>query len=278
VGGRYSIIHHGVRGNDSIDVLKCNDCGLVWLSEFITDDQYYENSGMRSADVEQTTKQIRVAAKKDDQRRYKFIRNLIENRVLLDFGCGVGGVLQYARDDAETVYGVELEKKMCKTLEQEGIRCFQSLDLAEKELTGKVDVVTMFHVLEHLADPVKMLKRLKMLLKPGGVMVIEIPNAEDALLSLYKSKPFADFTYWEDHLYLYNNFTFSSLMKMANLKIRFLGQIQRYSLSNTMYWLSKSKPGGHKVWTMLSDEKLDEEYGKKLSELGIADTIIAIVE
>jgi len=67
-------------------------------------------------------------------------------------------------------------------------------------------------------------------------------------------------------------------MKMANLKIRFLGQIQRYSLSNTMYWLSKSKPGGHKVWTMLSDEKLDEEYGKKLSELGIADTIIAIVE
>ena len=43
-----STIHHGVRGADGIDVLKCSDCGLVRLSETIENvDVFYQESGMR---------------------------------------------------------------------------------------------------------------------------------------------------------------------------------------------------------------------------------------
>ena len=136
----------------------------------------------------------------------------------------------------------------------------------------------MFHVLEHLKDPIEYLINLKSLLAENGVIVIEVPNANDALLSLYGCEKFSDFTYWESHLFLFDNTTLTTLVKRAGLKIRFLEQIQRYPLSNTMYWLSKGKPGGHREWAMLSNSTLDREYENTLARLGIADTIVAIVE
>ena len=275
----YKIVHNGVRGNSNINVLKCSDCGLVRLSEFIDNsDEYYKNSGMRDDEVESNLKEIRTTALADDHRRFEFISRMIENKNYLDFGCGAGGVLLQARDVAKSVYGIELEKTMVTALNQDGIKCYSSIEEASEGLQGKIDVVSLFHVMEHLEDPFYYLEKLGMLLSDEGIMIIEIPNADDALLSLYNNDDFADFTYWESHLYLYNNNTFTSLMNKAGLKIRFLGQIQRYPLSNALYWLSKGKPGGHKEWSMLSNERLDVEYENTLAKLGIADTIIAVVE
>ena len=272
------IIHRGVRGNPNINVLKCDKCGLVYLDTFISDtDEYYRESQMRKDESETNLKEIRSTAQVDDERRYDFISRVIENRAYLDFGCGAGGVLHLAQDKAKDVYGVELETAMCDALNDEGIMCYPSIEQALVNHKGMIDVVSLFHVLEHLEDPIEYLQKLSVLLVDDGVMIIEVPNADDALLSLYDCDMFADFTYWESHLYLYNNVTFTRLIDKAGLKIRFLGQIQRYSLSNTMYWLSRGKPGGHKDWAMLSNEKLDKEYESALARLGIADTIMAVI-
>lgn len=275
----YSIIHKGTRDNPNVDVLECKNCGLTKLSHFIDNtDLYYENSGMRNDDMESTLKEIRISASADDERRYKFVKRIAENKNVLDFGCGAGGVLQRLKPICAKVYGVELERAMCEAINNEGIKCFHNVEEACTELEDSVDIITLFHVLEHLEDPIEILGRLKTLLCKDGIMVIEVPNADDVLLSLYESKAFANFTYWSAHLFLYNNETFRMLMKKAGLRIRFLSQIQRYPLSNTLYWLAKGKPGGHKVWPMLSNERLDREYESQLAQLGIADTIVAIVE
>lgn len=273
------IIHKGVRGNPATNVLKCDNCGLVRLDTFISDtDEYYRESQMRRGESETNLKEIRSTAQVDDERRYNFISRMIENRRYLDFGCGAGGVLSLAQDKAKDVYGVELEKAMCNAINEEGIKCYPSVEKALVNHKGRIDVISLFHVLEHLENPVEYLHKLSELLADDGVMIIEVPNSDDALLSIYDCDAFADFTYWESHLYLYNNVTFTQLIKKASLKIRFLGQIQRYPLSNTMYWLSRGKPGGHKDWAMLSNEKLDKEYESALARLGIADTIMAVVE
>ena len=203
---------------------------------------------------------------------------MAENKAVLDFGCGAGGVLHRLKKVTSNVCGVELERNMCEAINREGIKCYPSVEIASEELAESVDIITAFHVLEHLEDPIGMLNRLKGLMKDDGVMVIEIPNADDALLGTYSSDAFADFTYWSAHLYLYNNETFKKLIERAGLKIRFMSQIQRYPLSNTLYWLAKGKSGGHKKWAMLSNKVLDKEYESQLAKLGIADTIIAIVE
>lgn len=64
-------------------------------------------------------------------------------------------------------------------------------------------MITLFHAFEHLTDPGIWLDRFSEYLYSGGYLIIEAPNANDALLSLYESKAFADFTYWSAHLFLY---------------------------------------------------------------------------
>lgn len=162
---RYHRIHHGVRGNADIDVLKCDDCGLVRLSEFIANtDEFYKNSGMRRLNDEDM-KEILVRASTDDERRYQYTKGMVENKSVLDFGCGAGGYLTKAKKTAKTVAGVEPEQVMNDYINTLGIKCYQ--DVSEVEDGTKFDVITMFHVLEHLAKPQKYLTNLKEMLGGG---------------------------------------------------------------------------------------------------------------
>ena len=266
-------IHHGVRGADGIDVLKCSDCGLVRLSETIENaDVFYQESGMRRGETSPLDA-LRRETRDDDERRFRFTEKMIEGKSVLDFGCGDGGYLHRAKTVAHKVCGVELETAVREALKEEGIPCYKSI----KE-TGTVDVVTMFHVLEHIDNPVPLLKEIAGHLSDGGQIIVEVPNADDALLSLYKCEAFADFTYWKCHTYLYTIDTLRRLAKKAGLGIRFMRQVQRYPLSNHLHWLAKGKPGGHFAWSFLDDMELSETYGNRLAELGIADTIICGIE
>ena len=275
---RFSIIHEGVRGSKDINVVKCKTCGLVQLDKFIDDiEKFYEESNMRP--MQKSLKEIRTTAYQDDYRRYIFMRNMMENKSILDFGAGAGGFIKLCKECAKEIYGIELEKMMQDVIINEGVPCFSTASELKQNLPEKrFDIITLFHVLEHLQKPVEILQSLAELLNDNGKMIIEVPNADDALLSIYRCNSFANFTYWMCHLYLYSNQTLKALIEKAGLKISFIQQIQRYPLSNHLYWLSNKKPGGHSVWGMLSDDNLDKAYGDKLAKLGIADTIVTVVE
>ena len=64
------------------------------------------------------------------------------------------------------------------------------------------------------------------------------------------------------------------LIKKANLKVNWFEHIQRYPLSNHLYWLANGKPGGHQVWNFLDDNVLNQKYEKQLKSKGITDTIL----
>ena len=66
----------------------------------------------------------------------------------------------------------------------------------------KCDVITLFHVLEHLHDPRETLVSLKSHLQPQEKILIEVPNTDESLLKLYKNKGFVEF-YWSCHLYVF---------------------------------------------------------------------------
>lgn len=263
-------IHHGVRGGETIGVLKCAQCGLVRLSETLDDvDKFYSSSGMRINETNDLEK-IRLASRSDDERRFHYTERMIEGKSVIDFGCGGGGYLMRASRVAASVVGIELEDAMRHALMKEGIRCFSSIQSA-----ARADVITLFHVLEHLENPLSYLEEFRRHLTSDGLVIIEVPNADDALLSLYECRAFADFTYWICHIYLYTLFTLRMLAEKANYDVVFMRQVQRYPLSNHLYWLSKEKPGGHYQWSFLEDADTDSGYGDMLARLGLADTIIA---
>lgn len=270
-GSQKQIFRNGlVRDNPKLKILECSNCGLVFLSSFShINDKFYENSGMHGGKV--NLKSWLQETAMDDIRRFNFLQELIENKSVLDFGCGNGRFLVKAKKVAKYVEGIEKEQVLNKYFKNKGLKVFSNIN----EITKSFDVITLFHVLEHISDPRNTLLELKKKIKPKGQLIVEVPNSNDALLTLYKSMPFARFTYWSCHLYLFNNFTLSKLAKQVGLKINYIKQVQRYPLSNHLYWLSAGKPGGHKKWGFLDSEELSFFYEKQLADINACDTIIA---
>ncbi|WP_338655529.1 class I SAM-dependent methyltransferase [Sporosarcina psychrophila] len=262
--------HDKVRDSDQIMVLECNSCNLVFLSSFEhINDEFYEESGMLSGKV--NIHEYRINSLRDDKRRATYIENNVINKNMLDFGCGGGGLLHLLKEKTSGIAGLELDKTLYKMINDEGITCYQEL----QDIKEKFDYITMFHVLEHLSDPIGMLKELKKYLAPSGKLIIEVPNSEDALLTLYNNEAFANFTYWSCHLFLFNASTLLELFKQAGYRVNYIKQVQRYPLSNHLYWQSNQLPGGHKEWSFLNDPFLEKEYESQLAAIGKCDTLLA---
>ena len=151
---------------------------------------------------------------------------MLPNSRVLDFGCGNGGFLLRAKTLAASVAGIELEDRVREEV--------SDIDIFEfcKDLPdgAQYDLITAFHVIEHLEDPRHKVEELGALLAPGGRLVIEVPSSDDALLTLFDCKAFQAFSYWSQHLYLFNSATLGLLIKQAGLSVFAIKHIQRYPM------------------------------------------------
>ena len=263
-----------VRDLPDMPILKCKRCGLVFLANFNhIDEQFYEESKMREKESIANWKQYLKECAIDDTRRAKWIKSRASNKSILDFGCGGGGFLRKVKSFVKKCAGVEKDKRLRAIVEKRfNIKIFADIE----EVNEKFDIITLFHVLEHSKEPRDLLARLSKLLNEDGKIIIEVPNSNDALLSLYENKAFSEFTYWKCHLYLFNNSNLRRLIKLAGLSLDCIWQIQRYPISNHLYWLSKGKPGGHKIWSFLDSKELSGKYEAQLTKVNACDTLIAL--
>ncbi len=95
---------------------------------------------------------------------------------LLDIGCGRGDFLLACRQRGWTVTGVEQSQSPAMAAAvASGIDVYGPEEL-DRLPTGGFDVVTLWHVLEHLADPRATLATVRRLLRPNGAVLIEVPN------------------------------------------------------------------------------------------------------
>jgi len=265
-----------VRDNQEIDVLECEGCGLVYLSSLNhIENGHYENSGMHDGDTPDISAWLKETAT-DDERRYQFLKEKIVNNAVLDFGCGAAGFLDRAKTIATTVAGIELETVLQPSFNERELSVYPALQNAI-DIDERYSLITAFHVVEHLSDPVRILQNLSQLLAGGGEIIVEVPSSNDILLTLYSNDPFQNFTYWSQHLFLFNATTIQMLIKKAGLKLNWTKHIQRYSLSNHLYWLAKGKPGGHKEWNFMDSDELNRQYEQQLASLGVTDTIMVSI-
>lgn len=98
---------------------------------------------------------------------------------MLDLGCGDGTVLWLAKQDGWHVHGVELFPEHARLVRETlGFEVDVSDITAYQGVLEAWDCVVLTHVLEHLPDPVGALHKIRALLKPGGVGVLEFPNID----------------------------------------------------------------------------------------------------
>ncbi|MBF0380655.1 MAG: class I SAM-dependent methyltransferase [Magnetococcales bacterium] len=275
-GCKKSTIRDGqVRDNPNAVINQCDYCGLVFLTDISLGesvDDFYRNSGMHDDNIF-SIEQWLQETKQDDARRFNSFKEQIIDKSILDFGCGAGGFLLQAKDVAKSLAGIELEKRLSGHFLQNGLEV--TGDINDFARTRKFDIITAFHVLEHLPDPRFMLKEFAKYLAEDGKIIIEVPNADDALLTLYENEPFSKFTYWSCHLYLFNAANLGQLVEQVGMHISSMEHKQRYPLSNHLFWLAKGKPGGDKDWHFLDSPQLRSSYENALAKIGKTDTIIA---
>jgi SAM-dependent methyltransferase len=112
--------------------------------------------------------------------RAKTVKKFVGQRdsvTLLEVGCATGEFIKTCRRRfGWEVTGIEPNRRLSDALNREGYPVVSSTLEDAEIIAGKYDVASLFNVFEHLWDSVYSLKQINRLLKPGGLMVVEIPD------------------------------------------------------------------------------------------------------
>lgn len=208
------------------------------------------------------------------RRRLPFLENyLVPGANLLEIGCSSGFMLDAFKAKGLHCEGVEPSGEFGEFLQRGGYRVFD--DIAEVG-ERKYDVITHFFVFEHMRDPFEFLRQTYDLLKDGGVMIGEIPCANDPLTAVYDIDAFERF-YWSiAHHYYYTPKSLAFVLDRLGYRYELVAE-QRYDISNHMTWMLDGKPGGQGRFTELFGDKLVEAYRQRMIEQWQCDTVFLYV-
>jgi SAM-dependent methyltransferase len=265
-----------VRDREDVGVLKCEKSGLIILSrsDHMDIKHYIQKEEFRYVGT-QDRRTALINGLEDASRRFNQFKRVISNKKWLDVGCGPGNILDLLSPIAMETAAVEPQAAARKTLLDLGYNIYTDVNDASNNY---FDVVTLFHVVEHLIDPIGTLKTIHEKMVTGGKIIIEIPHAEDVLLSFFDNEPFKSFTFWSEHLILHTRESIEIFLKKAGYKNIVISNFQRYPLANHLHWLACGKAGGHINWPFLRTEALDRAYGEMLGQINKTDTLIIIAE
>lgn len=166
--------------NDEFPFYKCPDCKLVNYDISCGLDQRKYGDLQH---LHKNERKIRLSA----EHTFSFIKkNLHSGGNFIDIGCGTGELLNCAHEDGWAVTGIELSPDLVEYVRNRyGVDVINANFLEySADAKEKYDVVVLRHVLEHLEDPVSVMKTINSLLTPGGYSVMEFPNIESPELRL----------------------------------------------------------------------------------------------
>lgn len=261
-----------VRDVPGVGVQECNECGIVTHTSDLSSYVDYKNGSMHRWSSEQTT--LRAKPNSDISRRLEAIISLSFGNPairILDWGCGSGNMLN-ALNYQYNVSGLEPDESLRNSLIEKGFQVWEnSAQLVKSGI--KYDLVTLFHVVEHFYDAFNELNQIKQVLAKNGRILIETPNANDALLTLYKNEAFENFTYWSHHPMLHSHRSLELLLENSGFFVEKKTGCQRYNLANHLVWLSSGTPGGHELFSNHFSRLTLESYSEDLINAGISDTL-----
>jgi 2-polyprenyl-3-methyl-5-hydroxy-6-metoxy-1,4-benzoquinol methylase len=151
---------------------------------------------------------------------------------LLDVGCGTGDFLQVARTRGWEVSGTEISPYAVKAATAAGLTVLEgegweagSTARVVCHLTGALDVVTCWHVIEHASNPRRLIEEIHRVLRPGGWLVLATPNVEDHIfraayvLARGRRPPLFEPNEREVHLFHFSARTLRTLVASAGFEV-----------------------------------------------------------
>ena len=141
------------------------------LASYYESDDYISHTDSKRSLFEKVYQVVKNSALKS---KLKLINELQKSKgVLLDIGAGTGDFLAIANQDGWQTIGIEPSDKAKQIALTKNVSFIERTTSLEDY---SIDVITMWHVLEHVPDVNSQIKELKRLLKPNGTILIAVPN------------------------------------------------------------------------------------------------------
>ena len=217
-------------------VVTCTECGLGRFHPMpsaerlraLYPDEYYGEPGIKFRNP--VERLVRIAG----ERHITFLSRDLNSRArILDVGCGRGVVLGALAERSFEIHGLEISAEAVRGVDPRAeIRIAASLAEAEYE-EKSFDQIIIWHVLEHLSDPVGTLREAHRILRPGGRLIVAVPNAS----SLQARWAGADWFHLDlpRHLYHFPIETLRALLTRSGFQV---GSTHHFSLrQNPFGWI-----------------------------------------
>ena len=207
---------------------RCEDCGTVWLDprpavqtlSIIYPPHYYAYA------MSETISPVALKGK-DFLDRRKFSTILAKTSKaptsFLDVGCGDGKYLKmFARRgmSKDRIYGLELSAAAVQRLREDGFQTFQRrVEDCTEIPNGSIDLASMFHVIEHVDDPIRVVRRVAEWLAPGGILAIETPNIASLDATMFKRRWWGGY-HFPRHWTLFDADSLKRLLEEGGLEVK----------------------------------------------------------
>lgn len=220
-------LYHQDFGDNSVslmngyDVCVCCECGFCYADNIPSQkefDSYYAK--MSKYEFTHTKGEVAASYREHFKKIFDFISHGIKNKdsKILDVGCSTGDLLRVFKENGYTnLHGMDPSRECIKKLREEEdiIGIVSALNDFETYVSVKFDVIILSAVLEHIVDLKSTMNIIKSLLKPRGILFIEVPNAGRFNRDNFIFTPCQQFSI--EHINYFSHWSISNLLKQVDI-------------------------------------------------------------
>lgn len=203
-------------------IYRCSNCGLkftnprpadIELGDYYKSEEYISHSNTSKSLIAFMYKIVRTFTLGQKER---YIRKFVSRGTILDFGCGTGHFLHYCKSKGWKGLGYEPDQSAAEFARSRGLTVYSN-DSGLLFDNQKFDIITLWHVLEHLPDLKGTISSLAKSLQTNGFLIVAVPNPESYDAKIYEK-------YWAAydlprHLYHFNSSNLKQLFKEFNFEL-----------------------------------------------------------
>jgi SAM-dependent methyltransferase len=243
----------------NLEIWQCSGCGLIQLN---SEPVPYYRDVIRSAAFSAEMKELRIRQFSDFVRRYS-----LQDRKVIEIGCGKGEYLSIMRDVGTKAYGLEHLKESVdycinNVLDvREGFIENDSRILAD----APFDAFFIMNFLEHLPDPNSTLRGIYNNLTGDGLGLVEVPNFD----MIIRKRLFSEFT--SDHLFYFTGETLATVLNLNGFEVLEINEIWHQYILSAVVRKRKALDIAH---FYAYQEKLKKEIDEYIKRFGFKKVAI----
>jgi len=206
-------------GSEEFNLVKCQDCSLIFINPRPTKNEIVKFYPLNLY-YPKGTSAVNLLNNFFLKKMVNTVKKYKKNGRLLDIGCGSGDFISKMKNDKFLLYGIDISIEACNIAKNkvENYAEIVNSELKYCSFPEKYfDVITLWHVLEHVRNPKEILIEVKRILKDGGILIIGLPNINSMAFKIFKK-------YWIDldiprHYYHFSFSSISNLLRVTGFRI-----------------------------------------------------------